>query len=246
MRKMTANFCGTGKVYKVAAKDTNCAVAPCQGDTTSTKADVSKCCAAAVTCSTIAGDATNFCGTSKVYNFAKASTTCVASPCVKTDSTDAGNCCAAPVKCSTVASTSGFCGSGKIYDSAKANTNCAVAPCQGATTSTKADVSKCCASFPGGLSSDGSKVQWAHTTWNDDGMKYDLPTPIHIKAPAGKVIVLGSNAYGSSEDLKTGLNEIKDVHGYLLSLSDVGGLYYMSKGGSIWDHWRNHFLAWAA
>ena len=77
-------------------------------------------------------------------------------------------------------------------------------------------------------------------------MKYDMTTPIHLKAPAGKAIVLANDAYGSSlKEKKTGLNEIKNVHDYLLSLSDVGGLYYMSKGGSIWDHWKNHFLAWA-
>ena len=88
-----------------------------------------------------------------------------------------------------------------------------------------------------GKKSDGSTY---------DAMKYDMTTPIHLKAPAGMVIVLANDAYGSSlKEKKTGLNEIKNVHDYLLSLSDVGGLYYMSKGGSIWDHWKNHFLAWA-
>ena len=78
-------------------------------------------------------------------------------------------------------------------------------------------------------------------------MKYDMTTPINLKAPPGMVIVLANDAYGSSlKELKTGLNEIKDVHGYLLSLSDVGDLYYMSKGGSTWDYWKMHFLAWAA
>ena len=79
----------------LAAANTNCAVAPCQGDTTSTKAD-------------------------------------------------AARCCATPVKCSTVESTSSFCGTGKVYNSAAATTDCAVAPCQGDTTSTKADVARCC------------------------------------------------------------------------------------------------------
>ena len=96
----------------------------------------------------------------------------------------------------------------------------------------------------GSLRSDGSIVQWAHTTGKSgSGMKYDMTTPIHLKAPAGKEIVLRND--DERKELKTGLNEIKDVHGYLLGLSDVGGLYYMSKGGSIWDHWKNHFLAWA-
>ena len=57
---------------------------------------------------------------------------------------DAARCCATPVKCSTVESTSSFCGTGKVYNSAAATTDCAVAPCQGDTTSTKADVARCC------------------------------------------------------------------------------------------------------
>ena len=142
----TSGFCGSGKVFNVAAATTNCAVAPCQGDTTSTKADVSTCCASPVKCSTIATTA-NFCGTGKVFNVAAANTNCAVAPCQgDTTSTkaDVGTCCATPVKCSTVESTSSFCGTGKVYNSAAANTDCAVAPCQGDTTSTKADVARCC------------------------------------------------------------------------------------------------------
>jgi hypothetical protein len=49
----TSGFCGSGKLYDDTKKGTSCTVAPCQGATTSTKADVSKCCADKAKCSSV-------------------------------------------------------------------------------------------------------------------------------------------------------------------------------------------------
>ena len=124
------------------------------------------------------------------------------------------------------------------------------------------------------LSSDGMKLQWAHTTGNEDGVHYDVPPGwnegdmaprIHLKAPEGMVITLESVQYDFAgrviayNPLNTGFNEITDLHAYLLQ--DVPGcpsnlampscaeygrkIFYMSESGHVWDHWDAHFLAWA-
>jgi len=134
----TGGFCGS-KVYDSSKASNTCAASPCSSGT---PADVTACCSPKAQCSSIAGTA-DWCGSGKVYNANAASTECGGKASCANPA-DVARCCATPVKCATVESTSSFCGTGKVYNSAAANTDCAVAPCQGDTTSTKADVARCC------------------------------------------------------------------------------------------------------
>ena len=67
------------------------------------------------------------------------------------------------------------------------------------------------------LSVGGTEVRWAHTTGiNNSGMRYDMAHPIGFKAPAGMTVVLVNKVKGEVHD--TGLNEVSDLHQYLLDV----------------------------
>ena len=97
------------------------------------------------------------------------------------------------------------------------------------------------------LSADSTEVQWAHTTGVDDsGMQYDLAHPIGFKAPEGMTVVLVNKGNRIVHD--TGLNEVSDVHQYLVDVGDQDGrgfasMFYMTSYGHAWDYWKSTYVA---
>ena len=97
------------------------------------------------------------------------------------------------------------------------------------------------------LSADGTEVQWAHTTGvGDSGMQYDLAHPIGFKAPEGMTVVLVNKGNRIVHD--TGLNEVSDVHQYLVDVGDQDGrgfasMFYMTSYGHAWDYWKSTYVA---
>ena len=61
---------------------------------------------------------------------------------------------------------------------------------------------------PDTLNADGTPVQWAHTTGNDDGIHYDLPQPIAFEAPPGYTVVLKGSGVGGSYEYDLSLIHI--------------------------------------
>ena len=94
------------------------------------------------------------------------------------------------------------------------------------------------------LSVGGTEVRWAHTTGiNNSGMRYDMAHPIGFKAPAGMTVVLVNKGKGEVHD--TGLNEVSDLHQYLLDVGDqdrkgLAGMWYMTSNGDVWDNKANY------
>ena len=102
------------------------------------------------------------------------------------------------------------------------------------------------------LNANGTAVQWAHTTGNEDGMHYDLAQPLELRAPPGYSVVLRSqqyNGFGAKYEYDTGLEFVPDVHALLLSASytggGYGGIYYLKSNGTHWDYWERKFVAFA-
>ena len=97
------------------------------------------------------------------------------------------------------------------------------------------------------LNANGTAVQWAHTTGNDDGIHYDLAQPLELRAPPGYTVVLKN----ASENLEydTGLEFVSDVHAFLLSVGansqGYGGIYYLKSNRTHWDYWPMTFVAFA-
>ena len=77
-------------------------------------------------------------------------------------------------------------------------------------------------------------------------MHYDIPLPISLEAPEGTTIILANE----SEDvvLHTELQAIPDVLAYLSGVGDMdgrglGGIFFMTADGHVWDYWKNNFVA---
>ena len=98
------------------------------------------------------------------------------------------------------------------------------------------------------LNADGTAVQWAHTTANNDGIHYDLAQPLELIAPPGYTVVL-KNATRNYE-YNTGLEFVSDVEALLVSAGDMngrgyGGLLYRYGTTGNWDHSTNSYVAFA-
>ncbi|MDB4515850.1 glycine-rich protein, partial [Akkermansiaceae bacterium] len=100
------------------------------------------------------------------------------------------------------------------------------------------------------LNANGTAVQWAHTTGNNDGIHYDLAQPLELRAPPGYTVVL-KNATGIYEynEYDTGLEFVSDVEALLVSTGNMngrgyGGLWYRD-GNINWDQIPNSFVAFA-
>ena len=103
------------------------------------------------------------------------------------------------------------------------------------------------------LQEDGTEVQWAHTTGaTGSGIQYDMKQPIALKAPPGMIVVLITHKnpiFRIKEFVhNTYLNEVPDVHRYLLEVGDsesrgLGGLFYMTAAGHVWDYQKSEFVA---
>ena len=97
------------------------------------------------------------------------------------------------------------------------------------------------------LNADGTAVQWAHTTANNDGIHYDLAQPLELRAPPGYTVVLKHATY--NYEYNTGLEFVSDVDALLVSTGEMngrgyGGLLYRYENGD-WDHSTNSYVAFA-
>ena len=101
------------------------------------------------------------------------------------------------------------------------------------------------------LTSDGTEIQWAFTSGDQQGISYDFSDSLAIQAPEGMYIVLAaSEQYGSTTTLYTSRGLIQDVLGYLDEVGDLngaglGGIYFKDSDGSDWSHWEISFTAYA-
>ena len=101
------------------------------------------------------------------------------------------------------------------------------------------------------LASDGTAIQWAYTTGDNEGISYDYSDPLSIQAPEGMYIVLASEQEDSTyTTLYTSRSLIQDVLGYLNEVGDLngaglGGIYLEGSDGSDWSHWGISFTAYA-